>query len=250
MNLAKNSLEIKRKVVEKNVEKNLVPYTKRYLGTLKRHFSTIGIVGMNEACLNFLREDIAGKQGKEFAINVMKFMRKELIKYQEETGNMYNLEATPAEGCSYRLAKIDKQQFPKIITAGKYVPYYTNSTHLPVDYTDDLFLALKHQEPLQNLYTGGTVFHTFLGESMEENECKKLVKKIATNFTIPYFTITPTFSICSEHGYIKGKQEKCPQCSKEAEVYSRVIGYLKPVKNWHTGKQEEFKNRTLFNINK
>ncbi|GAG37873.1 unnamed protein product, partial [marine sediment metagenome] len=232
--LAKNSLEIKRKIVEKNIEKNLLPYTKRYLGTLKRHFSTIGIVGMNECCLNFLRESIASKEGQEFALRVLKFIRKELLKYQKETGNIYNLEATPAEGCSYRLAKIDREQYPRIIAASKDTPYYTNSTHLPVGHTDDIFAALKHQDPLETQYTGGCVFHTFLGESLNSsNECKLLAKKIATNFKLPYFTMTPTFSICPEHGYLKGQQPKCPRCGKETEVYSRVVGYLRPVKNWH-----------------
>lgn len=249
MYMAKNSLEIKRKVVEKNIENGLLPYTKRYLGNLKSHFSTIGIVGMNECCLNFLREGIETKEGREFALKVLKFMRNELIKYQNETGNIYNLEATPAEGSSYRLAKIDRHKFPKIITAGKETPYYTNSSNLPVNYTDDVFAALKHQEPLQENYTGGTVFHTLLGESLNSgNEARLLVKKIATNFRLPYFTITPTFSICPEHGFISGKHEKCSVCGKETEVYSRVVGYLRPVKNWNIGKQEEFKQRKTFKI--
>ncbi len=249
MYLAKQSLEIKRKVVEKNMEKNLLPYTKRYLGSLKRHFSTIGLIGMNEACLNFLNKDIASKEGQTFAIKVLRFMKKKLLEYQKETGNIYNLEATPGEGCSYRLARIDKQQYPGIRTAGIEEPYYTNSTQLPVDYTDDLFAALKHQEPLQKLYTGGTIFHTYLGESLTNGrECKLLVKKIAQNFTIPYFTITPTFSICPEHGYLKGEQEKCPKCNKTTEVYSRVVGYLRPVANWNWGKQDEFKQRKAFDV--
>jgi len=249
MYLAKQSLEIKRKIVEKNMEKNLLPYTKRYLGNLKRHFSTIGLIGMNEACLNFLSKGIASKEGQTFTIKVLKFMRKKLLEYQKETGNIYNLEATPGEGCSYRLARIDKQKYPEIKTAGIKEPYYTNSTQLPVDYTDDIFTALKHQEPLQKLYTGGTVFHAFLGESLTSGkECKLFVKKIAENFTLPYFTITPTFSICPEHGYFKGAQEKCPKCGKATEVYSRVVGYLRPVANWNWGKQEEFKQRKTFNV--
>jgi len=249
MYLAKQSLEIKRKVVEKNMEKNLLPYTRRYLGNLKRHFSTIGLIGMNEACLNFLNKGIASKEGQTFAIKVLKFMRKKLLEYQKETGNIYNLEATPGEGASYRLARLDKQKYPGIKTAGIREPYYTNSTQLPVDFTDDVFAALKHQEPLQKLYTGGTVFHTFLGESLTSGkECKLFVKKIAENFTLPYFTITPTFSICPEHGYLKGAQEKCPKCNKTTEVYSRVVGYLRPVANWNWGKQEEFKQRKTFNV--
>lgn len=249
MYLAKQSLEIKRKVVSRNMEKNLLPYTKRYLKTIERHFSTIGLVGMNECCLNFLRKDITTKEGKDFAVKVLNFMRDRLVEYQEKTGSIYNLEATPAEGTAYRLAKIDKARFPDIITAGKANPYYTNSTQLPVNYTEDVFDALKHQESLQKLYTGGTVFHTFLGESMTSGkECKLLVKKIAENFEIPYFTITPTFSICLEHGYLKGHQEKCPQCGKQTEVYSRVVGYFRPVSNWNLGKQEEFSQRRVFNI--
>lgn len=248
MYLAKESLEIKRKLVERNIQRNLLPYTKRYLGTLKNHFSTIGLIGMHEACLNLLGKNkgIQTKEGYDFAIKVLKAMREKLIDYQEETGNIYNLEATPAEGASYRLAKKDKQQFPKIITSGKKEPYYTNSTQLPVDYTSDIFEALKHQEPLQKLYTGGTIFHTFLGESIDKDACKLLVKKIASNFSLPYFTITPTFSICEEHGYLKDEQKICPICKKPTEVYSRVVGYFRPVKDWNLGKQSEFSERKVF----
>jgi len=211
MILAKNSLEIKRKVVNRNMERGLLPYTKRYLGHLNHHFSTIGLVGMNEACLNFLGESIGTKHGKEFAIKVLKFMRKKLVEFQEETGHIYNLEATPAEGTSYRLARIDKKKYPNIITSGKTAPYYTNSTHLPVNYTDDIFEALKHQDDLQVLYTGGTVFHGYIGERIESGEsCALLVKRIAHNFRLPYFTITPTFSICPVHGYISGEHFTCP----------------------------------------
>jgi len=248
MYLAKQSLEIKRKIVQRNMDNWLLPYTKRYLGTLKNHFSTIGLVGMNEACLNFLGKDIAKKEGEDFAIRVLKFMREKLTEYQEETGNLYNLEATPAEGTSYRLAKRDRQLYPQIITQGKKDPYYTNATSLPVDYTDDLLFALKHQEPLQTLYTGGTVLHAFLGERIAGKEANILVKKMANNSTLPYFTITPTFSICREDGYLNGKQEKCPKCGKETEVYSRVVGYLRPVRDWNLGKQEEWKDRKTFAV--
>jgi ribonucleoside-triphosphate reductase len=211
MILAKNSLEIKRKIINRNMEKGLLPYTKRYLGHLNHHFSTIGLVGMNEACLNFFGENIATKQGKEFTIKVLKFMRNKLVEFQEETGHIYNLEATPAEGTSYRLARIDKKNYPNIITSGKDVPYYTNSTNLPVDYTDDIFEALRHQDDIQVLYTGGTVFHGFVGERIDDGESVALlIKRIAENFRLPYFTITPTFSVCPVHGYISGEHFYCP----------------------------------------
>jgi ribonucleoside-triphosphate reductase len=249
MELAKESLEVKRKVVTENMDKGLLPFTKRYLGTLRWHFSTIGLIGMNEACLNFLGEGIATEGGREFAIKVLKHMRERVLEFQEETGHIYNLEATPAEGCSYRLARIDKKKYPKIKTAGKKVPYYTNSTWLPVNFTDDVFEALKHQEPLQVLYTGGTIFHAFIGERIEDFEaCKKLVRRIAENFRIPYFTITPTFSICPTHGYLVGEHFKCPTCNKPAEVYSRVVGYYRPVQNWNEGKREEFRQRKEYNV--
>jgi len=248
MFLAKESLEIKRKIVESNIKKNLLPYTKRYLGSIKNHFSTIGLIGMHEACLNLLGKSkgIETKEGQEFAIKTLNFMREKILEYQKETGHIYNLEATPGEGASYRLAMKDKKQYPKIITSGKKQPYYTNSTQLPVGYTSDIFTALKHQEPLQKLYTGGTVFHAFLGESIDKDACKLLVKKIASNFSLPYFTITPTFSICEEHGYLKDEQKICPTCKKPTEVYSRVVGYLRPVSDWNLGKQEEFKERKVF----
>ncbi len=248
MYLAKESLEIKRKLVERNIQRNLLPYTKRYLGDLKHHFSTIGLIGMHEACLNLLGENkgIETPEGHKLSVKVLKFMREKLIEFQEGTGNIYNLEATPGEGASYRLAKKDKKQYSKIITSGGKEPYYTNSTQLPVGYTSDIFKALKHQEPLQKLYSGGTVFHTFLGESIDQKACKLLVKKIASNFSLPYFTITPTFSICEEHGYLKDEQKTCPTCNKPTEVYSRVVGYLRPVKDWNLGKQEEFKERKVF----
>ena len=246
MYLAKESLEIKRKVVQRNIDNNLLPFTKRYLKKLDHHFSTIGLVGMNEACLNFLGKDIGTKEGKEFAIKTLKFMRNKIKEYQEETGNIYNLEATPAEGCGTRLARIDKKKYPKIKTAGKAEPYYTNSTFLPVNYTDDIFAALKHQDDLQILYTGGTVFHGFIGERIRAETCKALVRKIANNFRLPYFTITPSFSICPNHGYISGEHFKCPECGSRTEVYSRVVGYFRPVQNWNKGKMEEFKERKKY----
>ncbi len=244
MELAKDSLEIKRELVGKNMERGLLPFSARYLGTLKFHFSTIGLVGMHEACRNFLGEGIETKVGKEFSIKVLKFMRKKLLEFQDETGNIYNLEATPAEGTSHRLARLDKKHYPKIITSGKKVPYYTNSTNLPVGYTNNLVEALRHQDDLQVLYNGGTVFHSFLGEAVSSAEgCKVLVRKIAENFRLPYYTITPTFSICMEHEYLRGAHFNCPLCGKPAEVYSRIVGYFRPVQNWHVGKQEEFYDR-------
>lgn len=246
MYIAKESLEIKRKIVERNIQRNLLPYTKRYLGTLKNHFSTIGIIGMHEACLNLFNKGIETEEGRQFAIQVLNFMRDKILEYQQETGHIYNLEATPGEGASYRLAMKDKKEDSKIITAGTKEPYYTNSTQLPVGYTNDILTAIRHQEPLQKLYTGGTVFHTFLGESIDKDACKLLVKKIASNSTLPYFTITPTFSICEEHGYLKDEQAICPKCRKPTEVYSRVVGYFRPVRDWNLGKQEEFKERKVF----
>ncbi len=244
MGLAKISLETKREIVEKNMKGGLLPYTKRYLGTLKNHFSTIGPVGMNETCLNLLGKDIASEEGKSFAVETLKFMKAKLSDFQEETGHIYNLEAVPAEGVSYRLPRIDKRKYPDIITAGKGVPYYTNSTLLPVNETEDVIEALEHQEELQTLYTGGTVFHMFLGERMSSGEAaKKLLKKIAYNSRLPYITITPTYSICSDHGYLVGEHFRCPTCGKETEVYSRVVGYFRPVRNWNEGKQEEFRQR-------
>ena len=211
MLLAKESLEIKRKEVSKNMEAGLLPWSKHYLGTLDYHFTTIGLVGMHEACLNFLGKGIETPEGKKFAEKALDFMRDELVEFQKETGHIYNLEATPAEGTSYRLARIDRRKFPNIITAGKKEPYYTNSTHLPVNYTDDIFEALQHQDALQTKYTGGSVLHGFIGEQISSYEaCQKLVKKIAYNFKLPYYTITPTFSICPVHGYVKGEHFSCP----------------------------------------
>jgi hypothetical protein len=234
-------------VVTKLMEEGLFPYTERYLGTWDNHFSTIGIVGMNECCLNFLGKSIEHQQAADFTIEVLDYMRDVLVTFQKETGNMYNLEATPAESTSYRLAKIDREQFPEIITAGDEDPYYTNSTQLPVDLTPDLFEALDLQEPVQSRYTGGTVFHSMIGESIDDLEaCKSLVKRIAENYRIPYFTITPTFSVCPDHGYLKGEQFQCGDCGADTEVYSRIVGYYRPVGNWNKGKREEYFERQTF----
>ena len=248
MLLAKTSLEIKRKMLEDNLKKGLYPYTARYLPSFKNHFSTIGLIGMNEACLNLLGKNIATEEGRKLALAVLSFMRKKIVSFQQETGNLYNLEATPAEGASYRLAKIDKQEFPDIITAGTdSAPYYTNSTWLPVEYTDDPILALELQEELQTKYTGGTVFHFFLGEALPNAEaCKLLVRRILSRYRIPYLSITPTFSVCPKHGYLNGEHWHCPHCGAETEVYSRVVGYYRPVSNWNKGKQEEYKQRKFF----
>lgn len=259
MDLAKTSLEIKRKALEDFITKGLYPYSKHYLASVKKirgqyfgnHFSTIGLNGMNEACLNFLGKDIASRQGKKFALETLDFMRKRLVQYQKDTGNLYNLEATPAEGTAYRLAKRDKEKYPDIITAGEKEPYYTNSTHLPVDYTEDLFKALKLQDELQCKYTGGTVFHGFLGERISDPETvKKIVRKICENFRLPYFTLTPTFSICPEHGYLAGEHFYCPKCTikQPCEVYSRIVGYLRPVRQWNVGKKEEFRQRKTYSL--
>jgi len=261
MDLARDSLEIKRKILERFTEKGLYPYSKYYLRFVKEsygkywknHFSTIGIIGMNEALLNMFGYGIATEEGLKFAIKTLKFMRERLMDYQEETDNLYNLEATPAEGASYRLARIDKRKYPDIIVANeKYLsqgaePFYTNSTHLPVDYTGDLFEALEHQDNLQPLYTGGTVFHVYLGEKLYSwSMAATLVKKIAYGYHIPYFTLTPTFSICPTHGYISGEHKACPSCGAKCEVYSRVVGYFRPVDQWNDGKQSEFKIRRTF----
>ncbi len=249
MELARDSLELKRRVVDQNIRRGLLPYTRRYLGTLANHFSTIGLVGMNEACLNLFGEDIGSERGRVFADSVLDFMLFKLSDFQEETGNIYNLEATPAEGTAYRLARIDKQKFPDIITQGKEAPYYTNSTMLPVGYTDDIFEAFILQENLQSKYTGGTVIHAYLGEEIDdEDACATFVKRLAENFKVPYFSMTPTFSICEEHGYIRGEYNTCPLCGKETEIYSRVVGYYRPVQNWNKGKKEEFKERKVYTV--
>ncbi len=257
MDFAKESLLIKRSLLEKFMKMGLYPYSEFYLRDVaqktdeywRNHFNTIGLVGMNEALINFMGEDIASGKGKEFAVKVLDFMRDVLIVYQEETGQLFNLEATPAEGTAYRLAKNDKELYPEIITSGSSEPYYTNSTHLPVDYTDDIFEALDIQEELQLKYTGGTVFHGFIGEKITDiNNCKKLLKLILSNYKIPYFTISPTFSICQNHGYLNGEQEKCPFCGEETEVWSRVVGFYRPVQNWNKGKSEEFAGRKEYSV--
>jgi len=260
MDLAKESLEIKRKTLENYIEKGLYPYSRFYLEGVKKmrggyyanHFSTIGLVGMNEALLNFIGENIATKRGRRFALEVLDFMRKRLVKYQKETKNIYNLEATPAESTAYRLALKDKEKYPNIITAGtKKVPYYTNSSQLPVNYTTDPFEALKLQDEIQCKYTGGTVLHLFLGEQITDVETvKKLVKKVFENFHLPYITLTPTFSICPVHGYLPGEHFYCPKCTvkQPCEVYSRIVGYLRPVSQWNEGKTQEFKERKEFKV--
>ncbi|MEM0096071.1 MAG: ribonucleoside triphosphate reductase [Candidatus Bathyarchaeia archaeon] len=261
MELAKDSLEIKRKVLEQFTEKGLYPYSKRYLRGVKEtfgkywknHFSTIGLVGMNEAILNLFGYSIATPEGLEFAVKVLNFMREKLADFQEETGNIYNLEATPAEGASYRLARIDKRKYPDIIVANeKYLakgaePFYTNSSQLPVDHDADLFEALEHQDKLQPLYTGGTVFHIYLGERLHSwKSAAELIRKVTWNFRIPYFSLTPTFSVCPTHGYMSGEHKQCPKCGARCEVYSRVVGYLRPVDQWNDGKQAEFAIRRTF----
>lgn len=252
MNIAKRSLETKRKVVEKLNKAGLFPYTKRYLKDFNNHFSTIGLVGMNESTLNakWIKKPIYEEEAYNFAQKVLDFMRTKLGEFQEETGNLYNLEATPAESTSFRLAKHDKNKYKEIITAGEDIPYYTNSTHLPVNYTEDVLSALDIQETLQTKYTGGTVFHTFLGEKISDWETtKNLVKKIAENYRIPYFTLSPTYSICQNHGYIKGEVYECPDCGNPTETYSRITGYYRPVQHWNDGKSSEFKQRKTYEIN-
>ncbi len=261
--LAVESLSIKRKVLEKFTANHLYPYSKFYLREVKNgsgsywknHFSTIGIIGMNEACLNFIGEDITTEHGQQFSLEVMDFIRDTLSKVQEETGEIFNLEATPAEGTSYRLSMLDKKKFPEIICANESdflrgaAPYYTNSSQLPVDYSDDIYETLRLQDDLQTRYTGGTVLHIFLGEHVNDMEALKgLIRKIATNYRLPYFTLTPTFSICPSHGYLDGEQPTCSICDQETEVYSRVVGYLRPVRQWNEGKQAEYENRKIFNV--
>lgn len=261
MDIAKESLEEKRKIIEHLTENGLYPYTKYYLRDIKKrfnkywknHFSTIGLIGANEACLNLLGVNIADKRGLEFANKIMDFMTDVIIDYKKETGNNYNLEASPAEGASYRLAKKDKENYPDIIVANEKEykkgakPFYTNSTQLPVNFTDDIFEALNLQDELQAKYTGGTVIHIFAGERIYDLDVmKNLVKKICTNYKLPYFTFTPTFSICKTHGYIAGEHFKCPKCDEETEVFSRVVGYIRPIKQWNDGKMEEFKTRKNF----
>ena len=257
MEMARNSLLIKRNVLEKMTEQGLYPYSRHYLRSVKErfdgywfnHFNTIGLVGMNEGLLNFFGRDICSEEGRVFALKVLDFMRDLLLEFQTESDQLFNLEATPAEGTAYRLAKIDKELYPDIITAGQDSPYYTNSTQLPVNFTDDIFSALDLQEELQVRYTGGTVFHIYLGERIENIEaCKKLLQRIMGRYRVPYITITPTFSICLDHGYLPGEQYECPQCGRETEVWSRVVGFYRPVQNWNKGKQSEFSERKVFKL--
>ncbi len=253
MNIAARSLKIKRTVISKLLDEGLYPYTKRYLGTFNNHFSTIGLIGMNEVGLNakWLRKDLTNKETQEFAKDVLNFMRNKLSDYQEEYGDLYNLEATPAESTTYRFAKHDKERYPDIITAaeGDNTPYYTNSSHLPVGYTSDIFTALDVQDELQTLYTSGTVFHAFLGERLSDwKSAANLVRKIAENYRLPYYTLSPIYSICKNHGYISGEVKKCPICGEETEVYSRITGYYRPVKNWNDGKAQEYKDRKSYDI--
>lgn len=262
MELAKESLETKRKVIEGYTERGLYPYSRFYLRHVherwgcywKNHFSTIGINGMNECCLNFLGVSIATDEGSAFAERVMRFMRDVLTEFQEETGNIYNLEATPAESTAYRFAMLDTKRYPDIITANQQArlergakPYYTNSTHLPVGFTDDIYEVLQRQDPLQTLYTGGTVLHIFTGErEMSADAAKHLIRKVTDNFRLPYVTLSPSFSICPEHGYLSGEHFTCPKCGAKSEVYSRIVGYMRPVSQWNDGKREEFRDRKLF----
>lgn len=263
MQLAKQSLEIKRKTLERLTEANLYPYTKFYLRGIKgqfgqywkNHFSTIGIVGMNEALLNLIGKDIGSEEGRELATYILDYMRERLLDFQDETGNNYNLEATPAEGTTYRLAQIDKKDFP---TEAHFAngfgddvidPFYTNSTHLPVNYTNDMFELLDLQDELQTKYTGGTVIHFFLGERVDDPQMiKKLVKTVCTNYQLPYFTFSPTFSVCPVHGYLAGEHETCQSCGANCEVYSRVVGFLTPTNRWNNGKRAEFGMRRTFKV--
>ncbi len=266
MGKAKTSLEIKRKMLEKFTDKNLYPYTRFYLRQIKmrdnqywkNHFSTIGLIGMNEACLNLLGKDIGTEEGMAFSCRVLDFMRDKLKEFQNETGNNYNLEATPAEGTSYRLAKLDKEKYTEISLPGETssseekkesFPFYTNSTQLPVDYTDDIFMVLEKQDPLQKRYTGGTVLHTYLGEAASDPYAvREFIKKVCTLYALPYFTLTPSFSICPEHGYLKGEIARCPECGEKTEIYSRVVGYIRPLEQWNRGKLSEFRLRKKYSL--
>ena len=252
MDIAARSLKVKRTVITQLLENGLYPYTKRYLGTFSNHFSTIGLIGMNEVGLNaaWLKADLTDKRVQEFAKNVLDHMRERLSDYQEQYGDLYNLEATPAESTTYRFAKHDKEHYPDIITANENgTPYYTNSSHLPVGYTEDIFSALEIQDELQTRYTSGTVFHAFLGEKLPDwKAAAALVRKIAENHKLPYYTMSPTYSVCADHGYITGEAYTCPICGKKTEVYSRITGYYRPVQNWNDGKSQEFKDRKVYNI--
>ena len=253
MDIAARSLKIKREVITNRLNEGLYPYTKRYLGTFENHFSTIGLIGMNEVGLNanWLRADMTDKRTQEFTKEVLNHMRNRLSDYQEQYGDLYNLEATPAESTTYRLAKHDRKRWPAIKTAGTPgdTPYYTNSSHLPVDYTTDIFDALDIQDELQTLYTSGTVFHAFLGEKLPDwRAAADLIRTIAENYKLPYYTLSPTYSICKEHGYLAGEQKICPHCGKVTEVYSRITGYYRPVQNWNDGKLQEYANRKEYDV--
>ena len=254
MDISARSLKVKRDVITKLLDAGLYPYTKRYLGTFNNHFSTIGLVGMNEVGLNakWLQADMTTEKTQQFAKDVLNHMRTRLSDYQELYGDLYNLEATPAESTAFRLAKHDLKYYPDIITAGRKegeTPYYTNSSHLPVGYTHDIFTALDMQDELHTLYTSGTVFHAFLGEKLPDwQSCASLVKKIASNYRLPYYSISPIYSICKNHGYIAGEAFTCPHCGEEAEVYSRITGYYRPVKNWNDGKAQEYKDRKVYDV--
>jgi len=255
--VAKTSLEIKRKIIEQETAHGLYPYSAHYLSVVHErtgawwhnHFSTIGIIGMNEALLNFMGKDITTPEGQAFAQETMAYLNEQLVAIQQETGNVYNLEATPAEGAAYRLALLDKSRYPEIITAGDDTPYYTNSTQTPVGFSSDLFETIALQDPLQSAYTGGTVLHAYLGESIDDVQtCKRLIQRVFERFTLPYLSITPTFSICDTHGYLRGEQFACPHCGRETEVWSRVTGYLRPVSNYNDGKRAEYFERRKFEI--
>ena len=251
MDISARSLRVKREIITRLLDEGLYPYTKRYLGTFNNHFSTIGLIGMNEACLNakWIQKDLTHESAQEFTKQVLNHMRERLSDYQEQYGDLYNLEATPAESTTYRLAKHDIDRYPDIITAPGETPYYTNSSHLPVGYTEDIFSALDIQDELQTLYTSGTVFHAFLGERLPSwKSAANLVRKIAENYKLPYYTMSPTYSVCKNHGYIQGEHFTCPDCGSNAEVYSRITGYYRPVQNWNDGKTEEYKQRKLYDI--
>ncbi|MBR3738074.1 MAG: ribonucleoside triphosphate reductase, partial [Eubacterium sp.] len=252
MDIAARSLKTKRTVITTLLDQGLYPYTKRYLGTFENHFSTIGLIGMNEVGLNanWLRKDLTDPKVQRFARDVLNHMRERLSDYQEQYGDLYNLEATPAESTTYRFAKHDKEDFPDIITANMNgTPYYTNSSHLPVGYTEDIFSALDIQDDLQTLYTSGTVFHAFLGEKLPDwKAAANLVRKIAENYKLPYYTMSPTYSVCKDHGYLTGEQYTCPICGAKTEVNSRITGYYRPIQNWNDGKAQEYKDRKVYNI--
>jgi len=254
MDISARSLKVKRTVITKLLDAGLYPYTKRYLGTFNNHFSTIGLVGMNEACLNakWIKKDLINEEAQQFTKDVLNHMRERLSDYQEEYGDLYNLEATPAESTAFRLAKHDLKHYPDIITAGRgdgETPYYTNSSHLPVNYTADIFTALDVQDELQTLYTSGTVFHAFLGEKLPDwKAAANLVRKIAENYKLPYYTMSPTYSVCKNHGYIQGEEYTCPDCGEKTEVYSRITGYYRPVQNWNDGKSQEYRDRKVYDV--